>query len=235
MKDTDIYEGWGMRCEHCGTENRDDAKFCRSCGRPLGADGGKKPRRLRSALIVLPILAIVGLAVFALGRGGGGARRVDGDGNYVFSETVVEEIDAASSPDVPIVSEVAEGLEDRGFEGLSLTSGYDMDGAMLEDEELDPSSGDRHPLYNAFYVTPDGRAWVVYVCNGAYMANPLFMYDPSEVPYLLVEDDYVTSYSSNENKFIRTVPDESEVVMKRVARIDAETLDALDEEGVESL
>ena len=225
-----------MRCDNCGSENRDDAKFCSSCGNPLSSKRKRRPRLPALVAIVILLVSIIAfVVVYALGESGGLAEKVDETGNYVFKETVLEEIDAAKSPDVPEVAEVAEGLEGRGFENYSITSGYDMEGDMLEDEELDPESEDRHPLYNAFYVTPDERVWVIYVCNGSYMANPLFMYDPTEVPYLLVEDEYVTSYSSNENKFIRTLPDESELVMKRVERIDAATLDALDEEGVKAL
>lgn len=155
--------------------------------------------------------------------------------SYVFKETVIERINAATSPDVPQVYEVVTSLADRGFQDCELTSAYDMNGAMQQDEALEPTSEDKHPLYNALYVTPEGRMWVVYVCNGSFMANPLFMYDPTKVPVLLVEEEWVTSYSSNANEFIRTVPDESELTVKRVQHIDAETLDGLDEEGVEAL
>jgi len=64
-----------MTCKYCGKENRDDAKICKSCGKPLQAaekeesrpkDSKSKKNSRRPAASALPQLPLILLAVAAL-------------------------------------------------------------------------------------------------------------------------------------------------------------------------
>lgn len=234
-----------MRCSKCGTENRDDAKFCRGCGEILSgrADSvGKPPKRrkvpiLLVLIILVILLGVVGAVVYngMTGDAGDASDLLDESNRHVFNEQVLNETIASTSDAVMSTNEVSKALLERGFESVIITSNYDMSGAPLGDMQLDTSSTDKHPLYSVYYITSSGAPWIIYVCNDSFMADPLFLYDPSTPGYMIVEDDYVTSYSSNQDKFIQSIPAETELVLKKVARIDATTLDGLDTNGIEGL
>ena len=226
-------------CKQCGAANSSNVEFCKECGHPLKTIHGSRSNKpgKRWWFIILLSLLLIAAVIFVFNRAKDVLilQHVDNSGNYVFKESVIERIDAGTSTDVPDVATVTAELEKRGFSGYTITASYSQDGIIRDTEEIDPTSGEKCPLYNVFYETPKGMWWVIYVCNGKYMANPLFMYDATLVQNLVVEDEYVTSYSSNSNEFIVSVPDDSELLMRRVDRIDAETLGALDEAGVEAL
>lgn len=233
-----------MRCNNCGSENRDDAKFCRKCGEvlkdmpksPNSHSGTRKTKRLLVIGITMVLLLVIGAIAYLFFTGkASNSSPINDDDRYVFDERVLNEIDASSSDTVPTTAELASSLSQRGFESALITSTYDLDGNQVEEEQLDPSSTEKHPLYNVYYVTPSGTTWIIYVCNGSFMAYPAFLYDPSTPGYMIVEEEYVTSYSSNENKFIQSIPGESELVMKRVDEINAAVLDGLDKNGIEGL
>ena len=237
-----------MFCPKCGNQVTDNARFCPKCGYNLTTGGAVVPtstnghsgRRKTVTFLAIGITFALLLVIGAIAYLGFNGETVSPspileDGRYVFNEQILQEFEASSSDAVPTTAEVASSLAQRGFENVVITSGYDQAGNPSEEEPLDPSSTAKHPLYNAYYITPDGNAWVIYICNGSFMADPLFLYDSSTPGYMIVEEDYVTSYSSNEDKFIQTIPDESELVTKRVDKIDAALLDGLDERGIEGL
>ena len=55
-----------MRCNNCGSENRDDAKFCRSCGAPLTQQKsrGRRPLHIAALITVFAISATVAVMLF---------------------------------------------------------------------------------------------------------------------------------------------------------------------------
>lgn len=62
--------GVGPFCAHCGTQNAPDARFCRSCGSPVGTPGTTPapptPRRLSPAAMAMGLLALVVLSAAAV-------------------------------------------------------------------------------------------------------------------------------------------------------------------------
>ena len=214
-----------MKCKKCKSKLGKESKYCRVCGEPVEA-------RKRWPIVVAAVILIALLAVLLIALTVWGDAKHAAENGYEFNETVLEEIDASASNDVPTVREVANELAERGLDDAANTSGYDSDGTYVGEHELDPESDDRFPLYSVYYVTPDERLWIVYVCNGSYMANPFFGYESGETPVLLTEDDYVTSYISSTNTYVRSIPGDNEVHVIKVDRITAKTLDALDSDAI---
>lgn len=161
--------------------------------------------------------------------------RLDSDGNYIFDERILETIKVSESDKMQTVAEVDDGLKGRGFETYAITAPYSIDGTLRSDKALDAGSQEKCPLYVVDYVTKRGDYWTIIVCNGSYMANPVFMYDYESPQIILTEDEYVTAYDSSEGKFYRTIPAERELDVRRIERIDAETIESLDAERIEAL
>ncbi len=236
-----------MRCKKCKAQLKKGSLYCGSCGEAI-----KKPRKW---LIILVIAAIV-VVTAAIGiwfwlnmdssQGQDSEQGSDQNSEqsrteveipdeYEYQETVLEEIDAASSEAVPTVSEVASELDERGFSDYEITASYDISGNFISDEYLQFDSEDKYPLYTIYYVTSSGYPWVIYVSNGEYMANPLFLYDSISPSLLLSENEYTVAYEADQNIFIKSIPGENEVTLKIVDTIDAQTLDSLDEDAVMAL
>ena len=246
-----------MRCKQCKTKIDKGENFCPSCGTPVA-----KRRKWPIVLVVVIVLLALGGAglfvwvnffsaaeeevdsevssVFSEGDTSVSSTSEEEADNevsdeYVYQETVLEEIDAATSEAVPTVVDVAAELDSRGFTDYEIVTHYDLSGTYLSDQTLELDSTEKYPLYNVYYTTPSGNMWVIYISNGEYMANPLFMYDPTTTLTLLTENDYIVAYEADRNVFIKSIPAETEANLKVVARIDAETLDGLDESGVAAL
>ena len=228
-----------MRCANCGTENRDGAKFCSRCGGPLPSrrGGGHRWRvAAASAGIVLlaGAIAVALIAVLPKALEPKYGPRITSDGSYVFDETILETIPVSEADGLSSVEALEEELRGRGFEEFGVTAPYGLSGELLDDPS-DVGVDDTYPLYVVDYVAGGGERWTILVCDGAYMANPVFMYGSHWPQVLLVEDDCVTSYDSSTDMFYRSVPGERELDVRKVGRIDAETIEALDAEGVEAL
>lgn len=57
-----------MFCDHCGAENKDDAKFCKSCGKPLSHETNPVKPADPSQSVKKPVLknAVIGIGVLAI-------------------------------------------------------------------------------------------------------------------------------------------------------------------------
>lgn len=153
------------------------------------------------------------------------------DAEEYFQENaeIVETVDAKNSPKVLTESGVTTMLKDRGFSGRPITANYSMEGEYSEDFEISDTSETKHPTYQTYYQNKSGELWIILVVEGDIVANPLsFNLQSSLGAQLIVsESDTVTSYDSTTNKFFRTKPKDSAVILRTVERVDATTLDSL--------
>lgn len=215
-----------MRCRECGCKVGRKQQQCPACGSPM-----PKRRKWPWILSIFCVLVMATIAFFVVNyfrmRGTWDAWTGD-DYAYEFSEMELSTVEASKSESVPSVAELADELKSRGFEEAQITAGYTMEGELLEDDALDAASKDKYPFYMVYYTTPQGNGWVVYSVNGELEANPLFAYTSLRGHVLLVESDHLVSYDSRSNTFSYTVPAEHEIELKKVGRIDAQTLADLD-------
>lgn len=158
----------------------------------------------------------------------------EADEYYFNNSEVLEVIDAKESKNVPTCAEVTALLKERGFTGFEILYEYTMDGVYSEKAQISESAGEKYPMYQTFYVSAAGDIWSIYVVNGAFFANPVsYNLQPEQrVQLLISENGTLTSYDEEFSKFYVTIPNESEIILKSVDRIDAETLERLTIEEV---
>lgn len=145
--------------------------------------------------------------------------------------------DAAASVTVQTEAQVTKELNSRGFVGQPITSVYSMTGEYSEPTEVSASSNTKHPSYMTYYFCANGQVWTIFDINGVIMAKPIsYLTDHnSSVEVIISETPSVTSYDGASNKFYETIPNASELVVKTVARIDAQTLENLDYGAIDAL
>ena len=153
----------------------------------------------------------------------------DADEYFNSNSKVISVIDANMSDDVPTEAQTFETLTERGFTEFSITSDYTMDGTYYDAADISETSTSKHPVYETYYVTESGDVWTIIVINSTIMANPVSYNLQSNlgVQVIISETDTVTSYDSTTNQFYETIPHNSELIVKTVKKIDADTLEAL--------
>lgn len=145
--------------------------------------------------------------------------------------------DVQTSADVSTESEAFDNFSQRGFDGYQVTYDYTIEGEYVGNKVISNYSSARHPMYQTNYMTESGDIWMVFEINGAFFATPLSynFENETKVPVLISETDTITSYDSTTNKFYVNIPEKSESVIKKVAKIDAETLEKLTGEEIDKL
>lgn len=161
----------------------------------------------------------------------------DADEYFENNSTVVSVVDAATSVDVLTEKQVSSSLTGLGFTDYPITSDYTMDGTYYRAAEISQCSGDKHPVYETYYVTKDDHVWTIFVINGKVMANPVSynLQSGLGVQVIISETESVISYDGTTNQFYETVPNASELVVKVVDKIDAQTLETLTFEVIDGL
>ena len=156
---------------------------------------------------------------------------------YWNNSEVLDVINAKESTTVLSEAEIKNVLEERGFVDYPIIYYYTMDGEFVDDTEISEDSTDKHPTYQTHYMSETGDIWSISVVNGMIIANPAsFNLDSELTAQLLIsESEKLTSYDNATNKFFVTIPYESEVIVKTVDKIDAETLDRLTVEEINKL
>lgn len=156
---------------------------------------------------------------------------------YWNNSEVLDVINAKESTTVLSEAEIKNVLEERGFVDYPIIYYYTMDGEFVDDTEISDDSTDKHPTYQTHYMSATGDIWSISVVNGMIIANPAsFNLDSESTAQLLIsESEKLTSYDNATNKFFVTIPYESEVIVKTVDKIDAETLDRLTVEEINKL
>lgn len=161
----------------------------------------------------------------------------DADEYFENNSTVVSVVDAATSADVLTEKQVSSSLTELGFTDYPITSDYTMEGTYYQAAEISQGSGDKHPVYETYYVTNDDHVWTIFVINGKVMANPVSynLQSGLGVQVIISETESVISYDGTTNQFYETVPNASELIVKVVDKIDAQTLETLTFEVIDGL
>ena len=128
-------------------------------------------------------------------------------------------------------------MEKRDFDNTDITYAYSIDGEYTGDAEIGDGQSVKHPMYRTVYVTEKGVAWCVFVINDKIFANPVSynLESDRESELVLSETETITGYDDETNQFYVTIPKSSEVILKVVDRIDAETLERLTIEEIDKL
>ena len=155
------------------------------------------------------------------------------------NSTIIATTDVQSSSDSLTEADAVRFLTERGFNSFAITAGYGLDGSYVGDKEIDASSSEDHPSYEATYVTPDENIWMLHLCGSQLTAVPLTFNNESQsakkAPFILSEKESITSYYSATNTFYEIIPDGSRHAVKTVPKIDAETIDGLTLREIERL
>lgn len=144
---------------------------------------------------------------------------------------------AKDSQTVFTEKDIQESLDERGLGDYPITWNYSMEGQFSEETGVKDSSPAKHPTYSTFYISEDDEYWTIFVVDGFVMAIPVTYNLLSErtAQVILSESDTIMSYDSVSNRFFETLPDGSQLMVKKVDRIDAETLEKLTREAIDDL
>ena len=165
------------------------------------------------------------------------AQPIDADTYFNDNGDVISTINANDSPDVTTERESFDIFTDRGFTDFPISTYYSMDGSYFDEKEIDNSSSETHPMYVTYYVNSSGDLWTIELINGCITAYPVSYIESSElgVPIIISETDTIVSYDGVSNKFFETIPNKSSLIIKKIDRIDSNSLDELTKEGIEKL
>ena len=87
------------------------------------------------------------------------------------------------------------------------------------------------------YASESDILWNIYIINGVVAAYPVSynLVSERDAILLITESDTVMSYDYSSNQFFETVPKESEMIVRKVEKINKETLDKLTIGGLSKL
>ena len=148
---------------------------------------------------------------------------------YENNSTIINTCDVKKSKTVQSENQAIKALCDRGFDQEAVTYDYSIDGELLNDDKEASNCKEKHPIYHTYYTTPNEDVWMIDVVNGSITANPISYNLESDRGANLIfsETKEITGYSSKANTFYKTIPDESELIVKIVDKINSDTLDKL--------
>ena len=240
-------------CGYCGAP-LGTADRCPNCGwvaQPAPAQDRKRP--------LIPVLIIGGAAlllvlavILAVSLSGGGQPRtgnnVSPGGAGTADEAATIEplerpddeealsvygsIDArenAASAALLTEAEAVQAFAARGFTNVEITTCYGVNGDYLGKQTVSASGTEKHPYYEAGYVTPDNIPWVVTLAGTEFYATPVSYNSEGDwyTLHMLSETGTIRTYGSQTNTFYIITPDSDGLFLKQVARIDTATLDVL--------
>ncbi len=161
----------------------------------------------------------------------------DADEYFGENSDVISVISVKNSVGTMTEADTHEQLIERGFDQYSITTEYSVDGEYHEATDISDNSSQKHPIYQTYYVTSNEELWTITVVNGVVMATPVSynMQSKRDARLIISETDTVMSYDSTTNQFYETVPKESVLIVKKVSRIDKETLENLSIEAIDEL
>ena len=165
-----------------------------------------------------------------------GIEEINAEEYFQNNSEIVAKIAVKDSETISNEKDTIQNYTDRGFSECTISTNYDMDGNFGETAEISGSS-EKHPYYEAIFVTSNNEIWNVMEVNGTIIANPLSYNEQSTrgAPILVTETDTITSYDNKATIFYETIPNESEVIVITVEHIDAHTLDNLTVEEIVKL
>ena len=162
---------------------------------------------------------------------------IGADEYYSEHAEVISVTKAKESEKIQSEQDVTELLSDRGFETENIVTDFTMDGVYLDESEIEGSSTKKHPLYKMLYASESDILWNIYIINGVVAAYPVSynLVSERDAILLITESDTVMSYDNSSNQFFETVPKESEMIVRKVEKINKETLDKLTIGGLSEL
>ena len=103
--------------------------------------------------------------------------------------------------------------------------------------EITEETTQKYPLYYTYYITESGDLWTILVIDGKVTANPASYNMNSElaVQVVISESETIMSYDSETNTYYETIPDPETLIVKVVPEINAEVLEQLTFEGIDTL
>jgi hypothetical protein len=230
------------------------AKQKRAKSKPAGKKGaarnhdGKKKKKnilpviIPVAVVVIAILTVVALNLFGVINLFGKKKSVDNIERLSAKEYLSEigkVTDKTSAKKVELLTE-AEAYKEfskRGFDDISIVAYYDIKGNSIGTQEISSRGKDKHPSYHALYSSPSGVVWNISLAGDIFYAVPLSLNNEGafDVPYTITEAKYYWVYDGVENAFFTVDLDDDVAVLKRVNKIDADTIDELDAKEIDEL
>lgn len=155
---------------------------------------------------------------------------------YQEKAEIVASYDVKTSENIQTEEQATADMENRGFGEYPVTYSYSIDGEYIEEQEA-VNGGEQHPIYQTYYISSAGEIWTVIVINGSIIANPVSynMQSGQETQLIISETEVITGYDSEYNVFYETLPNESELTVVVVDKIDAAVLDSLTSEVISGL
>ena len=162
---------------------------------------------------------------------------IDADAYYSSYGTVVSTVSVYESTELLGEGDAYRAFSERELAQNDVFAEYDVAGNMTKSMRISGYSSEKHPVYTAYYRTAAGDLWSITQINGKFIANPLSYNakNPNSPQVLFTESDTVETYDCVTNKFYTVRPSAEAVNLKNVARIDAQTIEALTEGGIASL
>lgn len=162
---------------------------------------------------------------------------IDADAYYSAHGTVVSSVSAYESLELLGEGDAYRAFSERELAANDVFAEYNVAGDMTPSMRISGYSSEKHPVYTAYYRTAGGDLWSVSQINGKFIANPLSYNakNPSAPQVLFSESDTLETYDCVTNKFFTVRPAADAISLKTVARIDAQTLEALTEGAIATL
>ena len=134
-------------------------------------------------------------------------------------------------------SEVTKLLNQKGFTDYPLIYNYSLSGDYNNDQEGDPSSEVKHPMYGTYYISKNNEIWYVTVVGKEIYANPLSfnIQTGRKVPTMLSTSNTIISYDDENDKLYTIIPKENAMIVVKVNDINSDVLDNLTVEEVSKL
>ena len=139
---------------------------------------------------------------------------------------IISSMSITESENMLSEAEVIQLLEDRGFTSYTITTSYSEDGEYYDDEEISSDSSAIHPMYQGYVMTDNDDVWFIVIIDGDLMVYSLTYTTNDDVPIIISEHEYVTSYY--DNTFYRTIPEADVIVVETVELITIHLLNELE-------
>lgn len=160
---------------------------------------------------------------------------IDAEKYYKENGEIISITDYKDAKELNSEKEVYTLLKERGFAENPIYTDFSENGEYLDQQEIDKNSDKKYPMYHTSYVSSNGDYWIIDVINGCITASSLnySVTNEDKVQILFCESNDVIGYDNVSNKFFKTVPKENFMTLKKVSKINAQTLNQISEKGVD--
>ncbi|GEM_PF-2425333 len=249
-------------CPWCGYDNKEtDPNGENGQKKNVQASGGQEPKKMNKQNLILYISLGVAAAalltlilVLALGKkkpssGGGGGGRPGSTETTEAEEQIMEDADTFYHNNAEVVGtmkvkdsvkvlseqDAKKQFTERGFDRFPVSRPYDLNGQLLDEEEMGEAGTDKRPEYETNYRTESGDLWTIVIVNDKWAAYPSFYNVESGVMVVFSESDSITAYDSDTNQFYEIKPKKEMATLLTVEKIDKEHLDKLTKKEIDKL